>query len=76
MGTITIKVPQDIHAEYELVSLENIGKFLRKMEKITTETLKAKPDRISGLFADEAELIDQITESAMMSRETEPFRAS
>ncbi len=31
-------------------------------------------DRLLGLFSDEPELIDEITESAMKSRENDPLR--
>ncbi len=45
---------------------------------ITVENNKntAKSDQLLGLFADEIELIDQITESAMQARERDPLRVA
>jgi hypothetical protein len=36
----------------------------------------AADDPITGMFADEPELLDQIVEEAMQAREREPFRLS
>jgi len=69
MGTIIIKVPQDIQVECEINDAESVSillETLRNMEK----TLEASAhDTLTGLFADEVELIDQITEEAMQARE-------
>lgn len=76
MGTITIKIPEDFELEYEISSKEETEKLLDKIKEIETHARRLKPDKLTGLFSEEPELIDQITASAMKSRETDPLRAS
>jgi hypothetical protein len=76
MGNITINIPQNIQIEY---TLDNglITKHL--LETLNTMMLRLEPSKaeandLLGLFADQAEVLDHITESAMQSRETDPLR--
>ncbi len=74
MGTITIKVPQDIHVEYQIDRSDLIDNIIEKLKEIKLEPTTTKPDRLLGLFAEDAELLDQITESAMQGRENDSLR--
>ena len=76
MGTITIKVPKDIEAEYELDSMEQVEKLIQNLNGLRVASLPLKSDSLMGLFAEEAELMDQLIESAMKSREQDPLRIS
>jgi hypothetical protein len=75
MGTIMLKVPEDIHLEYQFDSLKMMAPLLEwlKNSKQTKQQIENK-DKLLGLFADDAELIDQITESAMQARENHPLK--
>lgn len=42
--------------------------------KVKSERIEL--DKLLGLFADEAELLDHVTESAMRARENDPLRVS
>ena len=71
-----IHVPQQIHIEY---TVENGRLTQRVLDLLNAIMLRNDPhvreqDRILGLFADQADLLDQVTESAMQSRETDPLR--
>ena len=74
MGTITIKVPQDIHVEYQIDRSDHTDNIIEKLNEIKLEPTTTKPDRLLGLFAEDAELLDQITESAMQGRENDSLR--
>jgi hypothetical protein len=76
MGTITIKVPQDIHVEYQIDRFDLTEDIIEKLKEIKLEPSTTAPDRLLGLFAEEAELLDQITESAMQGRENNSLRVS
>ena len=76
MGTITIKVPKDIKVEYELESVEETENLIQRLKEIRIKPLAAKPDHLMGLFSDDVELMDHITESAMKAREKDPLRIS
>ena len=76
MGTIIIKVPQEIQVECEINDAKSASILLetvKNMEKIPEAT---DYDTLTGLFADEVELIDQITEWAMQAREKDSLRRS
>jgi hypothetical protein len=44
------------------------------LEKSASDAGNGLSDKLLGLFSDEPELIDEITESAMKSRENDPLR--
>ena len=72
MGTITIKVPQDIEVEYQVENLEIIENFIGKMNKL--ETPEIKRNELLGLFETESDVITQITDSLMKDRENSSLR--
>jgi len=76
MGTITIKVPKDINLEYKIDSVEATENLLENLNEMKMKSESVKLDKLLGLFADEAELIDNVIESAMKSRENDPLRVS
>jgi hypothetical protein len=76
MGTITIKVPKDINLEYKVDSVEATENLLENLNEMKMKSESVKLDKLLGLFADEAELIDNVIESAMKSRENDPLRVS
>ncbi len=67
MGTITLNVPQDIHLEYQINSLKLMDQLLDWLKPLKPQPVNN--GSLLGLFADDADLIDQITESAMQARE-------
>jgi hypothetical protein len=73
MGTITLNVPQDIHLEYQIKSFKVMDQLLHWLKHLEQpQPVKQQPvkhNRLLGLFADDADLISQITESAMQTRE-------
>ncbi|UCH95216.1 MAG: hypothetical protein JSV88_33920 [Candidatus Aminicenantes bacterium] len=76
MGNILIHVPQNIHIEY---TLENGLLTKNLLELLNTVMLQNEPgtgdsDSLLGLFADQAEILDQITEAIMQTRETSSLR--
>ena len=77
MGTIMLKVPEDIHLEYQFDSLKMIAPLLEwlKNSQKTKQQIETH-DKLLELFADDADLIDQITESAMQARENHPLRCN
>ena len=75
MGTITIRVPQDVNLEYEASSLKSTESLLATLKELRLIAKNMVPeDRLLGLFADDSELLDQVTESAMRARENDPLR--
>ena len=76
MGTITIKVPKDINIEYKVESVEATENLLEKLNEMKMKSESVELDKLLGLFADEAVLLDHVTESAMKVRENDPLRVS
>ncbi len=76
MGTITIKVPKDINIEYKVDSVEATENLLEKLNEMKMKSESVKLDKLLGLFSDEAELLDHVTESVMKARENDPLRVS
>jgi hypothetical protein len=75
MGTITLTVPKEIDLEYQIDNLKFMEQLLDWLQKFEpTKPPIQKNDPLLGLFANDAELIDQITESAMQARETTSLR--
>lgn len=74
MGTITIKVPQDVQLEYEIDNLSVAEKLLTRFAAEPLVLKSVKPDRLLGLFKEEAELLDEITTDIMQTREVTPLR--
>jgi hypothetical protein len=71
MGTITIRILQDIEVEYQLEDLKAVEQVLEKLKQLQPDVIE---DELTGLFADELELLDDITKSAMQAREKYPLR--
>ena len=74
MGTITIKVPQNIQVEYEIDAIDVVEGLLEQLKCVKPRRESEERDVLLGLFADNAELLDEITESAMQARERDPLR--
>ncbi|MEM7532934.1 MAG: hypothetical protein AAF639_12210 [Chloroflexota bacterium] len=81
MGSITIYVPQSIKIEYTLNHGSMTQSLLDMLNRLflqlnPTPTSKQQPinSGLDGLFSDEPELIDQITEEAMQARATRMSR--
>ncbi len=67
MGTITLKVPQDIHLEYQIDSSKMMAQLLEWLKPLKPQPVTN--DRLLGLFANDADFSEQITEPAMQARE-------
>lgn len=72
MGSITITVPQNIQVNY---TVENMSLTKSLLDLLNAIMLRSSPERreedsLLGLFSDKSDLIDQVTELAMRSRET------
>ena len=76
MGTITIKIPKDINIEYKVESIEATENILEKLNEMKMKPEPVELDKLLGLFADEPELVDHVTESVMQARENDPLRIS
>jgi len=76
MGIITIKVPKDINIEYKVESVEATENLLEKLNGMKMKSESVELDKLLGLFADESELLDNVTELAMKARENDPLRVS
>lgn len=72
MGSITITVPQNIQINYRLQNMAFTKTLLDMLNALMLRSSapEAAEDRLLGLFADDAALIDDVTEQAMRSRET------
>ena len=76
MGIITIKVPKDINIEYKVEGVEATENLLEKLNGMKMKSESVELDKLLGLFADESELLDNVTELAMKARENDPLRVS
>ena len=75
MGEIIIKIPQNIHEEFELEDPKEIEQLIRSLKKNKKEVKEKKKENLFlGLFADDPDLVDHITELAMQAREKHPLR--
>lgn len=76
MGDILIHVPQNINIEYTLGNgplTEHLIELLN-IVLLGNETETSEQDSLLGLFAGQADLLDEITESIMQTRETSSLR--
>ena len=77
MGDITIHVPQHLHIEY---TLDHDSLTRQLLDMLNTLMLRSIPtrqdtnDKLLGLFTDQPDLLDQVTEQAMYARETDALR--
>ena len=74
MGTITIKVPQNVQLEYEIDNVSVAEQLLTQFASKPPALREVKQDRLLGLFAGEAELLDEIIADIMHTREVTPLR--
>jgi len=54
MGTITIKVPQNIQIEYEIDAIDVVEGLLEQLKCVRPRRESGKRDVLLGLFADNA----------------------
>ena len=80
MGNIMIHVPQHIQVEYTLDSALLTQRVLELLNTVIlrhdTSSQPENTDHLLGLFAEEADILDQVVESAMQTRETAALRVS
>ncbi len=77
MGQIMIHVPQDIQVEYTVANTLLTKQVLDLLNLVMLRGQnELSPDDVSGLFADQVELLDEIVESAMQQRETAMLRTA
>lgn len=80
MGNIMIRVPQHIQVEYTLDSALLTQRVLELLNTVILQhNASSQPvntDHLLGLFAEEADVLDQVVESAMQTRETAALRVS
>ncbi len=62
MGTIMLKVPQDIHLAYQIDSSKLMEQLLEWLKPLKKQEQEFEKNTLLGLFGDEAEFIDQMTE--------------
>lgn len=74
MGTITIKIPQNTNIEYIVNNIDLTEKIIEGLKSMKLTPSKTINDSFLGLFADEDELINYVTESAMQSRDNSLLR--
>ncbi len=78
MGDIMIHVPQHIQIEYTLDSAQLTQRVLELLNTVILRsdapTQSGDTDHLLGLFADHADMVDQVVESAMQTRETATLR--
>ncbi len=74
MGTIVLKVPQNINVKYEIDNFKIIEPLFNLLKHLEPASQPVKNNSLLGLFADDAEMIDDVTESAMQARENNPLR--
>ena len=78
MGDIMIHVPQHIQIEYTLDSAQLTQRVLDLLNMVIlrqdTSSQSMNTDHLLGLFAEQADVVDQVVESAMQARETATLR--
>jgi len=76
MGDIRINIPQQIHVEYTIRNgflTKNLLDLINTL-MLQSKTVSDDQDDLLGLYSHQPELLDQITESIMESRETSSLR--
>jgi hypothetical protein len=76
MGDTTIHIPQQIHIEYTIRNRLRTKELLELLNTtmLQNEPESGNPNRLLGLLADQADLLDQTVEHAMQDRETAQLR--
>ncbi len=79
MGDIMIHIPQQIHVEYTLENARLTKRVLALLNAVIVRDdvsvqQEADSDHLLGLFADQADLLNQVVESAMQTRESATLR--
>jgi hypothetical protein len=70
----TERAQQLLDAIRELPRGDRLRIVERVVHDLAEEDSGLAPDAIVGLFADEPELIEEVSEGAMQARETDPLR--
>jgi|GEM_PF-2679901 len=58
MGTVVIRIPEDVNAEYEISNSEIVKKLFNILNLKAEKPKNVRKDRLAGLFEDDAELTD------------------
>jgi len=74
MGTLVIRIPEDINEEYEVANSKIVKKLISFLKLKAVKPKTVQKDKLAGLFENDAELMDQVVEWAMQTRERDPLR--
>lgn len=70
----TDRAQQLLEAIRELPRGDRLRIVERVVHELAEEDAALAPDTVVGLFADQPDLIEAVSEAAMRARETDPFR--
>ena len=79
MSQVQLELDDEILARAERLALERgmtIEQLFAKLVEQASRPVDSAPDQVLGLFRDEPDLMDQVTEDALRAREEQPLRTS